>query len=291
VSEPGPDAKLEPLLEVMVAIARQDFAARAPVDSGNPLVDAVAVGLNMLAEELRSEVTSRRELEKALAELRQAEARLVHAGKLAAIGQLAAGVAHEINNPIQGVEACLAILQRTHAELLGGLATGDLGAERARTALSHDAGVIADARAAIARVRSVTDSLRTFARADDEALGPVAMDEVIRLACRLSESTARQRARLELALAEGATVHGRRGRLGQVVTNLLVNAIQAVPEGAPDRHRIRVGTRVAGGSVVLSVEDSGPGVPAALRDRILEPFFTTKTEDVGLGRYLEGGRR
>lgn len=279
-------ARLEQLLEVMLAIARQEFDVKAPVKDDGSVIDAIAVGLNMLAEELRGEVASRQDLERAHEELKQTQAKLVHAGKLAAIGQLAAGVAHEVNNPIQGVELCLSIVERDHRQLVEGLANGALGIEHARTRLASSGQAIADAREAIDRIRTVTSALRTFARADDEAFTSVRLDDLIRISCRLSESTVRTRAQLELNLPNVPAVRGSRGKLGQVVTNLLVNAIQALPEGFAHQHVIRIGLRDDNGTLSFTVEDTGPGVPVSDRKRVFEPFFTTKPSDLGMGLGL-----
>lgn len=282
-----PDPRLEPLLEVMLAIARQDFDVRAPVGDGGDAIDAVAVGLNMLCEELREEVASRRELERAHADLKRVHGQLAHAGKLAAIGHLAAGVAHEMNNPIQGISVCLSILERSQAQLLGMLGSREpLDREAVRERIMEGVDVLSDAHEAIERVRGVSASLRTFARIDDDSLSAVDLGDVIRVSARLSESLARRRAQVELDLAPVPPVWGSRGKLGQVVTNLLVNALQAVPERDAERQRVRLRLRAADGQVILAVEDSGPGVPAELWTRIFEPFYSTKADDLGTGLGL-----
>jgi signal transduction histidine kinase len=280
------DARLEQLLETMLGIARQDFDVKAPVRDDGTVIDAIAVGLNMLAEELRGEVASRRDLERAHEELQHTQAQLVHAGKLAAIGQLAAGVAHEVNNPIQGVQFCLSVLERAHAQMLEGLSAGTIDSEHLRARLATSEVAIRDAQEAIERIRGVTSALQTFARVDDEAFAPVGLSEVVRVACRLGESTVRSRAKLELDLPPVPPVKGSRGKLGQVVTNLLVNACQAVPEGTPERHTIRLSLSSMGGQVTLAVDDTGPGVPTGDRRHIFEPFFTTKPAELGMGLGL-----
>jgi signal transduction histidine kinase/ActR/RegA family two-component response regulator len=279
---PDVDARLGQLLEVLLAIARQDYETRAEVSGAQDTLDAIAVGLNMLGEELAHEVTSRRELERAHEELKQAQAKLVHTGKLAAVGQLASGVAHEISNPAMSLEVALAIIKRTAGDLLAGAGAAALPAERAEKMRS----ALEDAEEAVGRIRRLTGDLRTFARTDDETPQAVQLDEVARVSSRLAAPTVRPRAELVLDLAPVPPVVGDRGRLGQVVTNLLVNAAQAVPEGAPAENTVAVSTRAVDGEVLLAVEDSGPGVPPALRDRIFEPFFTTKPEGVGTGLGL-----
>jgi signal transduction histidine kinase len=283
------DARLGDLLEVLLAIARQDFGVRAAVGGGDDTLDAIAVGLNLLAEELQAEVISRRELERAHSELKEAQARVVHTGKLAAVGQLASGVAHEVNNPATSLEMAVAIIKRAVDDLQAHAGDDAALVRAARAQIGVVRAALDDAQEAMVRIRGLTGDLRTFSRTDQEAAEPVLLDDVASVSCRLAAPTLRPRARLLLDLAPVPPVLGSRGRLGQVLLNLLVNAAQALPEGeaaAPDRQVVAVSTRAERGRVLLTVEDSGPGVPAALRERIFEPFFTTKPEGMGTGLGL-----
>ncbi len=106
------DERLEQVIEALLALARQDFSARAPVGQDLDAIDAIATGINLLAEELDGAVTSRQEVERAYQALKLAQAQLVQAGKLAAIGEISSGVAHEINNPAGWVLLSLAVAER-----------------------------------------------------------------------------------------------------------------------------------------------------------------------------------
>ena len=145
---------------------------------------------------------------------------------------------------------------------------------------------LGDASEGMQRIRAVVRDLRTFSRMDDEAMEAVPLNEVVLAACNLARHEIRYRAELITTLGDVPHVRGNRGRLGQVLMNLLVNAAQAIPEGSEDPQHIRIATRREGGRAVLSVEDSGPGVPDQLKSRIFEPFFTTKPPEIGTGLGL-----
>jgi CheY-like chemotaxis protein/anti-sigma regulatory factor (Ser/Thr protein kinase) len=162
---------------------------------------------------------------------------------------------------------------------------GDDHADVARVFSSMES-ALGDASEGMQRIRAVVRDLRTFSRMDDEAMEAVPLDEVVLAACNLARHEIRYRAELTMTLADVPHVRGNRGRLGQVLMNLLVNAAQAIPEGGEDSQHIRIATRRDGGRAILTVEDSGPGVPEHLRSRIFEPFFTTKPPELGTGLGL-----
>ncbi len=279
------DERLEQLIEVLLALARQNFAARVPVSAELDAIDAIATGINLLAEELDGAVASRHEVERAYQALKLAQAQLVQAGKLAAIGEISSGVAHEINNPAGWVLLSLAVAERELTGARGLLREPTLPREDLRQRLVTLETALADAREGMERISMVAGDLRTFARMDGEQFEPLDLNEVVRVSCRLTAPAYRSRARLTLELAPGASVRGNRGRLGQVVTNLVVNAAQALGEDS-ERQLIIVGTQVHDQEVLLFVEDGGPGIALELRERVFEPFFTTKPSHVGTGLGL-----
>jgi CheY-like chemotaxis protein/anti-sigma regulatory factor (Ser/Thr protein kinase) len=137
------------------------------------------------------------------------------------------------------------------------------------------------------RIERVVRDLVTFSRDRPEKLGLVSLEHVVLTARRLVDHQLRLRARVELDLAPVPPVVADENRLVQVVTNLLVNAAQAIEEGQAARNWIRIHLRRLEGAVLLVVEDTGCGVPADIRERIFEPFFTTKgDEGTGLGLAL-----
>jgi signal transduction histidine kinase/CheY-like chemotaxis protein len=286
---PAEDPRLDGVLEMLLALARLDFTHRIEVGEAGDTLDAIAAGINMLGEELEDTAASRRELEAAYRALQDTQAQLIHAGKLAAIGQLAGGVAHEINNPASYVAMGHAVLVQQLSRLRAlldekGLA-GEEHADVARVFSSMES-ALADASEGMQRIRAVVRDLRTFSRMDDEAMEAVPLDEVVLAACNLARHEIRYRAELTMTLGDVPHVRGNRGRLGQVLMNLLVNAAQAIPEGSENSQHIRIATRREGGRAILTVEDSGPGVPEHLKSRIFEPFFTTKPPELGTGLGL-----
>jgi len=230
-----------------------------------------------LALEHLDDRTSRKRAQEAL---KQSEASLIVADRLASVGRLAAGVAHEINNPlayvVMNTSAALEDLQRA-------LPKAD---PLLRPGLEEAAAALREARAGSERVRLIVRDLKLFSRADVDARDPVDLVKVIESSIGIAWNEIRHRARLVKDLSPLPEVVGSESRLGQVFLNLLVNAAQAIEPGAPDQNEIRVVTRREGDRAVAEVRDTGSGIPQELRKRIFEPFFTTKPIGVGTGLGL-----
>ncbi|WP_242337013.1 ATP-binding protein [Anaeromyxobacter sp. SG66] len=219
-------------------------------------------------------------------ETRLLHTRLALADRLASVGTLAAGVAHELNNPLAYVSANLAFLS-DRLERVGRLLTGappsPSDAELARQL--QDA--VSEARDGAQRMRVIVRDLRTFSRGENDRSGPVDLAPVIESCINMARAEIRRRARLTRDLAPVPPVHGNAARLGQVFLNLLVNAAQAIAEGAPERNEIRVVTRTRpDGRVAVEVRDTGCGIAAEHLPRVFDPFFTTKPPGVGTGLGL-----
>ena len=201
------------------------------------------------------------------------EARLLIAERLASFGTLAAGIAHEINNPIAAV---LANMRYVMTEIeTGGARPGDL---------LEAAG---DAVAGASRVRDIVRELKQFARQEGEvATGTADVAEVLRSAANLVRHELHGRAQLVTRIDPVPRVAANPVRLGQVFLNLLLNAVQALPLGDPGAHEVRLAVSLAGsGQVLVEVADTGHGIPAEQLERIFDPFFTTREvgEGTGLG--------
>jgi PAS domain S-box-containing protein len=212
-----------------------------------------------------------------VSEHKQMQAKLVVAERMASLGTLAGGVAHEINNPLSYVLSNLRFVS-------GELADPDFLPPGERLAEAKQ--VLGEAIQGADRVRRIVEDLRVFAR-PREQVGPVDVRRVFELAIKIAAGQIRHRARLVKDYADLPPVQADESRLSQVVLNLLVNAAQAIPEGRPSENEIRLVTRRhAADRVAIEVSDTGCGIPPELKDRIFEPFFTTKQVGVGTGLGL-----
>ncbi len=212
------------------------------------------------------------------AEQRRMEEKLLRADRMASIGALVAGVAHEINNPLAIVLANL--------ELLAHLSIPPSGpAPRLDAAEIQE--TLRDAREAADRVRVIVAGLKTLSRSDELERGPVDLHRMLDFSIKMAWNEIRHRARLIKAYGPVPAVLGNEARLGQVFLNLLVNAAQAIPEGHAGENEIRIATRRGSeDSVIVEIRDSGLGMPAAVMARIFDPFFTSKPVGAGTGLGL-----
>ncbi len=208
-----------------------------------------------------------RRLESAYAEQARARQKAVETERLAALGSLVAGVAHEVNNPLAGVKNCLRRLERGEVT----------PAKREEYMALMEEG--------LDRIEDVVRQLLDFGRPHRAVLEPVSVAALARDAVRLLHPVLEPR-RIECAVvaepgAEGE-VRADRREAGQAIVNLLLNAAYVTPDGG----RIRVAVRCRGRFLGIAVEDQGPGIPVEVRDRMLDPFFSTKPEGEGTGLGL-----
>jgi signal transduction histidine kinase len=213
-------------------------------------------------------------------ERKQAEAQLRAADRMASLGTLAAGMAHEINNPL----AYMLLNMRFVSKELGHLAEID-EASRERALILKAR--VEDALDGVERVRRIVSDLKSFSRGDEEALGPVDVHGPIQAALDLAANELRHRARVVRCFGDVPYVHGNDKRLGQIFLNLIINAAQALPEGGADKNELRVTTsRDEGGRVLAEITDTGSGIDPSVLEHIFDPFFTTRPEGGGTGLGL-----
>ena len=207
------------------------------------------------------------------------QARLVMADRLASVGTLGAGVAHEINNPLAYMLVNLHLVN-------SGLE--QLKAQVPPSAMEQLQQLVQETTEGAQRIAGIVQDLKTFARGEqDTRLGPVDVRRAVELACKMADNMLRHRAQLVLRFDTVPYAEANESRLCQVFLNLLLNAAQAIPEGEPaERHEVSVRLRAgAPGQVVVEVKDSGVGMTPEVLSRVFDPFFTTKEvgEGTGLG--------
>ncbi|WP_246357017.1 ATP-binding protein [Pyxidicoccus fallax] len=211
-------------------------------------------------------------------ERKRTQAQLMLTDRMASMGLLAAGIAHELNNPLAYVLSNLDFLH------------GTVG-PRSRP-LSHDEllecrQVLDDAREGAERMRQIVRQLRVFSRVDDGKEEAVDVHRVLDSVTQMAASTVRARAKLVKEYGEVPPVQGNEGKLFQVFLNLVINAAHAIDEGQSESNEIRLTTFLDdGGRVMVVVRDTGHGIPPEHLRRIFDPFFTTKASGVGTGLGL-----
>jgi signal transduction histidine kinase len=225
-----------------------------------------------VAERTRALSSSNVNLRQEIERRKRAEEHLVESQKLEGLGIMAAGIAHEINNPMAFVTANVANLQRELKEL------------EALPAILREyvEDVLPETIDGIRRVNAIVADVRRFARVDTGENVTYDINEEVKAALRLARGKMGTLHGLELELGEIKPLLGKPHQMGQVIVNLVVNAIQATPEGG----LIRVTTSCEEDEVVLSISDNGPGIPENLRSKLFQPFFTTKPVGTGTGLGL-----
>jgi len=240
------------------------------IDARNELEERVEERTAALAhvnQRIEEEIAERRLTEQ---KLRQTQADLIQAGKLAGLGQMSAALSHELNQPLAAA--------KTYVDSAAMLIARDR-VDEARDNLSRISGLID-------RMASISRHLRNFARKPNEKVGPVSLAtaiadtlEIVSARLKVADAT------LVIDLGEpSAAVQAGSVRLQQVLVNIITNAADAV-EGLDDR-RIHVVAVQDGAKMILTVRDHGPGVSPAIAERIFDPFFSTKGVGRGLGLGL-----
>jgi signal transduction histidine kinase len=217
------------------------------------------------AENLENIVDARTE------DLHQKDLLLAHNDRMATIGTLAAGVAHEINNPVAYVSSNLNYLQELYGK-------PDERAEADE--------IFAECREGLRRVGVIVSELLTFARPNDSPPQFIDLGEVVKGMLPIIRHEAKGRAEIITEFAELPPVWGDARFLGQACLNLALNGIQSIPKGRKSGDRLVLSTRCEGDHAVLCVRDTGCGIPEDVLPRIFDPFFTTKPPGEGTGLGL-----
>jgi DNA-binding response OmpR family regulator len=220
------------------------------------------------------------ELSSAYRELQQTQSRLVQSAKLASLGELVAGVAHEINNPLAFAISHLQTASNSVAALPKEAPTLDESKHwrKARDRLGEMAG-------GLERIRELVLKLRTFSRLDEGERKVVSVQECLDSVLTILAHRLRHRVEVEVGLSEPANLDCYPSLLNQALLNLIANAADAVADQAQGG-KLGISGGAEGGAYVLRIVDNGCGIPESLRERIFDPFFTTKEVGKGTGLGL-----
>ncbi len=245
------------LTDATRVIGQGDFGVHVDLKSRDEM-GQLADSFNRMASELRQREEA----------LKRAQAQLIHSEKMAAFGQLGAGIAHEIKNPLAGIQGIVQLTAR-------GLEPDDPMAEPLAT-------IEKETR----RCRAIIDNLLKFARQDHVSMGPVEVGPVVEDATAIMRhQMALNQVALRVSVAPDLPrILGNANQLQQVVMNLMLNAQQAL-EGRTGAVEVNV-ARAGDEAIEIRVRDDGPGIPEEIRSRIFEPFFTTKPTGQGTGLGL-----
>ncbi|MDF3019997.1 MAG: hypothetical protein K0Q92_1300 [Steroidobacteraceae bacterium] len=287
---------------------------QALIKSGQAIRDLEEPGFDQVTGKPRTVVTSKVPLHDVngevigiigvgfdITERKMAEQRMAAGEKLESIGRLAAGVAHEINTPIQFLNDSIYFIREAMQDLMAHNTklTATLAAmlptppevdeeiEDLKVELPPALDRMADG---LARIAEIVRSMKEFSHADQAEKSPVDLNRAIKSTLVIASTEYKYVADVVTDLAPDlplVTCHG--GQINQVVLNLVVNAAHAIGDvvkGTPNKGKITVRTRVEGGYVVISVSDTGGGIPESIRQRIFDPFFTTKEVGRGTGQGL-----
>ncbi len=245
-------------------------------------------------------------LRNTLSRLHQTQEQLYHAEKLSSIGQLAAGIAHEINNPVSYVMSnfgpldeyiqTMSKLLALHDQFIHAMNEGDAQmGNQLREAISHEReaadfefmmedifSLVHDSRNGLMRVTDIINNLRTFSRRDSLEMVEIDLCSCIISAVKIMQYQLNGIAKTELDIPDRADIQGNEGMIGQVLINLIQNAIHAVDAGGI----LKISLSLQDAEWRLSVCDNGCGIPDDIRDKIFDPFFTTKEVGKGTGLGL-----
>jgi PAS domain S-box-containing protein len=289
----------EPLSKIVSAdnvrtprvVSTTESGRPAPVEQRWLRQDGSAINVEVVRDDVVFEGTlATVVIARDLTERNQIAAAMIEMDRMAAIGILAAGVGHEINNPLAYVLANLEFVTGELDSIIAELP--DEAKVRLADRIADLTQALADTNHGAHRVRAIVQDLRTFARGEDAVASLVDVRQILDSSVRMAAVQIRQRGVVERKYEDDLpSVLTNESRIGQLFLNLVVNAAQALPEGTPGENRIEIVARSDGQFVCVEIADTGSGIPADVLPRIFEPFFTTKPTGQGTGLGLSICRR
>jgi two-component system NtrC family sensor kinase len=293
----GLHANLRHLTWQTQEVAAGDFTQRVDFlgefsGAFNHMVEALA--------KARDDLTSKNtELEKALSDLKATQSQLLQQEKMASVGQLAAGVAHEINNPMGFIISNLGTLSNygeslnQYQQVTNLMLASCSEADQAKMKALHDKldlsfimedmpSLIKESRDGAERVRIIVQSLKNFSAVDQEGVQSININDYLDSTVNVAWNELKDKAEVVRSYGVLPAILGRTQEIGQVFLNILRNAVQAIAE----RGIIHLKTSHDNGMVTITITDNGCGIPPEVIDRIFEPFFTTRPPGHGTGLGL-----
>lgn len=257
--------------------------------------DGRLVGMVLIGRPVGELQRAYKDLNRAHEELKQTQLQLVHSEKMAALGRLVAGVAHELNNPISFVFGNMHALQsygerinRYLTAVDAGTAAGTLRQLRDELRIGH---IMSDMNSLIEgtlegaeRVRDIVQDLRRYSTSQKESASDFDLPDIIRTATQWVTRACRVKPDIAYHMPETLQVTGRKGHVHQILVNLLQNAVDVMED--QNQPRITITCRASGTIALIDVQDSGPGISPAAATKLFDPFFTTKPVGKGTGLGL-----
>jgi two-component system, NtrC family, sensor kinase len=212
------------------------------------------------------------------------QVRISETERMYALGVLTASIGHELRTPLSVVTSSVEFCRQALRQSLSQLAAANTASSpRALSSLREIEAALQDAADGAQRLLEVVDGINLSARGEAPVRVPVDIAHVVQSVLRLVRGEAALRARLSVDLLARPTVAGSATRLGQVLLNLLLNALQAMPQRPVEQNQVTISLREEGRHAVLCITDNGSGIEPAQLARIFDPFFTTKQKGTGLG--------
>ncbi len=290
-------AMFKPLTQLMTAVQKLesgDLDTYIATDSKTEIGELTKSFNNMSRKVTRvqADLTSKvNELERANKDLQEAQAQLVHSAKMGSLGQVVAGVAHELNNPIGFIHSNMDVLQDYIEKLLRIVEVAEKKPEELKDIkkeldyeyMSKDLPrLISSCEDGARRVRDIVLNLRNFSRSDELKRKEYNLEEGLESTLQILKSELKDRIRLHKDYGKIPVINCYAGQINQVFMNILTNAIQAI-DGKGD---IWIKTEQKGLEIWVSIKDSGKGIPKDIQEKIFDPFFTTKPVGQGTGLGL-----
>lgn len=232
--------------------------------------------------------SQKEELRSSLENLKITQEQLIHSRKMASLGQITSNIAHEINNPLNFISGSVQALEQSHREIAKLLKDPKLiDSEKVEEIDAESASLFQTLRKGVERVTKIIYGLRVFSSPQTGELTEIPITDIIEMSLALLDRKIIDlRIQVERRFSDQKTVvYVNPAQISQVFLNIMDNAVQAMESNSDQRH-LKIETKKLNGSIQVAISDNGPGIPEKLKEKIMEPFFTTKPVGKGTGLGL-----